>query len=232
MQAGGGGNIALLANPGGAGSLPWWSISPITLLLVVTYFSTARARIYATYGIGILLTGALIAALQVSGNGSSNRDYVFSGAFISIATVLAVTASVIMFDDVRSRLENSHFNYQHIAVASVILISAFYSVSSSIWVFSAGAASPVQRHSDSVLPAFLAVEEDAKTLVIRGVEDDQHRALAYFIARGGEITLGQPDVAIENTPLITKAVEGLIDNTGVGSSKIFASYGIKYVLFK
>ena len=232
MQAGGGGNIALLANPGGAGSLPWWSISPITLLLIVTYFSTARARTYATYGIGILLTGALLAALQVSGNGTSNRDYVYSGAFISIATVLAVTASVIMFDDVRSRLESSHFNYQHIAVASVILISAFYSVTSSVWVFSAGAASPVQRHSDSVLPAFLAVEEDAKTLVIRGVEDSQHGALAYYIARGGEITLGQPDVAIENTPLITKAVEGLIDNTGVGSSKIFAAYGIKYIFVK
>jgi GT2 family glycosyltransferase len=232
MQAGGGGNIALLANPGGAGSLPWWSISPITLLLIVTYFSTARARTYATYGIGILLTGALLASLQVSGNGSSSRDYVYSGALIAIATVLAVTASVIMFDDVRSRLESSHFNYQHIAVASVILLSAFYSVTSSIWVFSAGAASPVQRHSENVLPAFLAVEDDAKTLVIRSIEDGQHRTLAYFIARGGEITLGQPDVAIENSPLITKAVEGLIDNTGVGSSKILAAYGIKYVFVK
>jgi len=232
MQAGGGGNIALLANPGGAGSLPWWSISPITLLLIVTYFSTARARIYATYGIGALLTGALLASLQVYGNGTSSRDYVFSGAFISISTMLAVTASVIMFDDVRSRLENSQFNYQHIAVALVILMSAFYSVTSSIWVFSAGAASPVQRHTESVLPAFLAVEADAKTLVIREVKDSQHRALAYFITRGAAITLGQPDVAIENNPLITKSVEGLIDNTGVGSSKVFAAFGIKYVFVK
>lgn len=232
MQPGGGGNIALLANPGGAGSLPWWSISPISILLLVTYFSTARARIYATYGIGFLLSGSLLAALQVSGNGSSSRDYVFSGAMLAIATVLSVTATVIMFDDVRSRLENSHFNYQHIAVALVVLISIFYSVSSSLWVFSAGAASPVQRHSESVLPAFLAVEGDAKTLVIRSVDDGQHRALAYYIARGGEITLGQPDVAIENTPLITKAVEGLIDNTGVGSSKVFAAFGIKYVFVK
>ncbi|CAN2216174.1 Glycosyltransferase like family 2 [Candidatus Nanopelagicaceae bacterium] len=232
MQPGGGGNIALLANPGGAGSLPWWSLSPITLLLIVTYFSTARARTYATYGIGILISGALLASLQVTGNGSSSRDYVFSGAFIAIATALAVTATVVMFDDVRSRLENSHFNYQHIAVACVILISAFYSVTSSIWVFSAGAASPVQRHTESVLPAFLSVEEDAKTLVIRSIDDSQHRALAYYIARGGEITLGQPDVAIENAPLITKAVEGLIDNTGVGSSKVFAAFGIKYVFVK
>jgi GT2 family glycosyltransferase len=232
MQPGGGGNLALLANPGGAGSLPWWSISPITLLLIVTYFSTAKAREYARYGIGILLSGALLASLQVTGNGSSSRDYVYAGAFLVIATALSVMATVIMFDDVRSRLENSHFNYQHIAVGLVILLSASYTISSSTWVFSAGASSPLQRKADSVLPAFLAVESDAKTLVIRPIEDEGHRGLAYYIARGGEVTLGQPDVVIENTEIITRAVEGLIDNTGVGSSKVFSAFGIKYVFVK
>ena len=232
MQAGGGGNLALIANPGGVGSLPWWSISPITLLLVVTYFSTTKAREYATYGIGFLLVGALLASLQVSGNGSSSKDYVFAGSFLVIATALSVVATVIMFDDLRSHLEKSHFNYQHIAVGLVILLSASYSVTSSLWVFSAGAASPVQRKAEPVLPAFLAVEADAKTLVIRPVEELQNRGLAYYIARGGEITLGQPEVSIENTELITRAVEGLIDNTGVGSSKVFASFGIKYVFVK
>lgn len=232
VQPGGGGNLALLANPGGAGSLPWWSISPITILLIVTYFSTATARQYSKYGIGFLLLGAVAASIQVSGNGSSNREYVFAGAFISIATILSVIATVVMFDDVRSRLESSHFNYQHIAVAFVVLVSITYSVTSSLWVFSAGAASPVQRKSQPVLPAFLAVEQDAKTLVVRSVEEDGHRSLAYFIARGEEISLGEPDVAIENPPFITHAVEGLIDNTGVGSSKIFSAYGIKYVFVK
>jgi hypothetical protein len=112
------------------------------------------------------------------------------------------------------------------------LISGVYSATSSLWVFSAGAASPVQRNAEPVLPAFLAVEQDAKTLVIRPVEEEQHRTLAYYIARGGEITLGQPDIAIENSPFITSAVEGLIDNTGVGSSKVFAAFGIKYVFVK
>lgn len=232
MQPGGGGNLALLANPGGAGSLPWWSISPITLLLIVTYFSTAKAREYARYGIGFLLSGALLASLQVTGNGSSSRDFVYAGAFLVIATALSVMATVIMFDDVRSRLENSHFNYQHIAVGLVILLSASYTITSSTWVFSAGASSPLQRKADSVLPAFLAVESDAKTLVIRPIEDEGHRGLAYYIARGGEVTLGQPDVVIENTEIITRAVEGLIDNTGVGSSKVFSSFGIKYVFVK
>jgi GT2 family glycosyltransferase len=231
-QPGGGGNLALLANPGGVGSLPWWSLSPITLLLIVTFFSTTKAREYSKYGIGFLLSGAVLASLQVAGNGSSSRDFVFAGAFLVIATALSVIATVIMFDDVRSRLESTHFNYQHIAVGLVILLSATYSVTSSIWVFSAGAASPVQRKAEPVLPAFLAVEADAKTLVIRPIEEDQHTNLAYYIARGGEITLGQPDVAMENTVLITRAVEGLIDNTGVGSSKVFAAFGIKYIFVK
>jgi GT2 family glycosyltransferase len=232
VQPGGGGNLALIANPGGAGSLPWWVISPVSLLLIVTYFSTARARIYATYGIAFLCLGAIVASLQVAGNGSSNRESVYAGAFIAIATLLSTVATVLMFDDVRSRLENSHFNYQHIAVGLVVMLSAYYSVSSSLWVFSAGAASPVQRHSEPVLPAFLAVEEDAKTLVIRQVESVNRKELAYYIARGSEITLGQPEVTIENAPLITHAVEGLIDNTGVGSSKVFAAFGIKYVFVK
>ena len=232
MQPGGGSNLALLANPGGAGSLPWWSLSPIPVLLLVTYFSIPQARKFAEPGIAFLLLAGAAASFQVTGHGSSSREAVYAGAFIAIATLLALIATVIMFNDLRSRLESSHINYQHFAVAFVMLVSLTYSVTSSLWVFSAGAASPVQRNGEDVLPAFLAIERDAKTLVIRPVTEDKHTALAYFIARGGEITLGQPDVSIPNSAVITSAVEGLIDNTGVGSSKVFAAFGIKYVFVK
>ncbi len=232
MQPGGGSNLALLANPGGAGSLPWWSLSPIPVLLLVTYFSIPQARKFAEPGIAFLLLAGAAASFQVTGHGSSSREAVYAGAFIAIATLLALIATVIMFNDLRSRLESSHINYQHFAVAFVMLVSLTYSATSSLWVFSAGAASPVQRNGEDVLPAFLAIERDAKTLVIRPVTEDKHTALAYFIARGGEITLGQPDVSIPNSTVITSAVEGLIDNTGVGSSKVFAAFGIKYVFVK
>ncbi len=232
MQPGGGSNLALLANPGGAGSLPWWSLSPIPVLLLVTYFSIPQARKFAEPGIAFLLLAGAVASFQVTGNGSSSREAVFAGAFLAIATSLALIATVIMFNDLRSRLENSHINYQHFAVALVMLISITYSATSSLWIFSAGAASPVQRKGEDVLPAFLAIERDAKTLVLRPLQEEQHSSLAYYIARGGEITLGEPDVAIANAESITKAVEGLIDNTGVGSSKVFAAYGIKYVFVK
>jgi hypothetical protein len=232
MQPGGGSNLALLANPGGAGSLPWWSLSPIPVLLLVTYFSIPQARKFAEPGIAFLLLAGAAASFQVTGNGSSSREAVFAGAFLAIATLLALIATVIMFNDLRSRLESSHINYQHFAVALVMLISITYSATSSLWIFSAGAASPVQRKGEDVLPAFLAIERDAKTLVLRPVADEKHSSLAYYIARGGEITLGEPDVAIANAESITKAVEGLIDNTGVGSSKVLAAYGIKYVFVK
>jgi GT2 family glycosyltransferase len=232
MQPGGGSNLALLANPGGAGSLPWWSLSPIPVLLLVTYFSIPQARKFAEPGIAFLLLAGAAASFQVTGHGSSSREAVYAGAFIAIATLLALIATVVMFNDLRSRLESSHINYQHFAVALVMLVSLTYSATSALWVFSAGAASPVQRNGKDVLPAFLAIESDAKTLVIRPVTEEKHTALAYFIARGGEITLGQPDVSIANSAAITSAVEGLIDNTGVGSSKVFAAFGIKYVFVK
>lgn len=232
MQPGGGSNLALLANPGGAGSLPWWSLSPIPLLLLVTYFSIPQARKFAEPGIAFLLLAGAAASFQVTGNGSSSREAVFAGAYLAIATLLALIATVIMFNDLRSRLENSHINYQHFAVALVMLISITYSATSSLWIFSAGASSPVQRKGEDVLPAFLAIESDAKTLVLRPVREAQNSSLAYYIARGGEITLGEPDVALANADSITRAVEGLIDNTGVGSSKVFAGHGIKYVFVK
>jgi GT2 family glycosyltransferase len=232
MQPGGGSNLALLANPGGAGSIPWWSLSPIPVLLLVAYFSIPQARKFAEPGIAFLLLAGAAAAFQVDGNGSSNREAVYAGAFITVATLLSLIATVIMFNDLRSRLENAHINYQHFAVAFVMLVSLTYSVTSSLWVFSAGAASPVQRNGEDVLPAFLAIESDVKTLVIRPIKEEQHTSLAYFIARGGAITLGQPDVSIPNADVITNAVEGLIDNTGVGSSKVFAAFGIRYVFVK
>jgi hypothetical protein len=200
--------------------------------LLVTYFSIAQARKYAEPGIAFLLLAGAAASFQVTGNGSSIREPVYAGAFIAIATLLALIATVIMFNDLRTRLENSHLNYQHFAVALVMLVSLSYGATSSLWVFSAGAASPVQRKGEDVLPAFLAIEGDAKTLVIRPVQDLQSTSLAYYIARGGAITLGQPDVALPNADVITGAVEGLIDNTGVGSSKVFAAFGIKYVFVK
>jgi hypothetical protein len=137
-----------------------------------------------------------------------------------------------MFDKIRARLEQSHINYRHISVAGVLFITVLYSVTSVFWLVTAGSDSPVHTSSREILPAFLSVEKDAKTVVLRSYRHNDETTLSYYISRGSAITLGEPDVAPQDLPVVTRAIEGLVDNTGVTSSKVFSDYGIKYVFLK
>ena len=229
---GGGPNLAFFANSGGPGSLPWWCVSPIAIVLFVTYFSTTAARKFSALGLIFLLSGTLMSALVVSGNGAAASTRVNSSTFIAIATLLSITSAVVMFDKLRARLEQSHVNYRHISVAAVLLVTALYAITSIFWLVTAGSDSPVRTTSKEVLPAFLSVEKDAKTVVLRSYRHNDETTLSYYISRGSAITLGEPDVAPQDLPVIRKAIEGLVDNTGVTSSKVFSEYGIKYVFLK
>ena len=229
---GSGANFAFFANPGGPGSLPWWCISPVAIVLFVTFFSTTAARKFATLGLIFLLSGTFVSALVVSGNGSATSTRANAATFIAVATLLSITSAVVMFDKVRARLEQSHVNYRHISVALVLLITMAYSVTSTFWLVTAGADSPVRTSSKEILPAFLAIEKDAKTVVLRSYRNNNETTLSYYISRGSAIMLGEPDVAPKDLPVITQAIEGLVDNTGVTSSNTFSTYGIKYVFLK
>jgi GT2 family glycosyltransferase len=229
---GGGPNLAILANPGGPGSLPWWCISPITAILVVAYFSTTAARKFAAPGIVFLLGGTLMSSLIAPGNGSASNTRVFAGILLSLATLLSITAAVVMFDKIRTRLEQSNINYRHISVAAVLILTVAYSATSIFWLVSAGSDSPLRNSSKQVLPAFLTVDDNVKTLVIRPYKHEGDSTLSYYLSRGHDVSLGEADVAPKDTEVISRAVEGLIDNTGVTSSKIFSTYGIKYIFLK
>lgn len=229
---GGGANFAFFANPGGPGSLPWWCNSPIAIVLFVTFFSTTAARKFATLGLIFLLAATFASALVVSGNGSATNTRANASTFIAVATLLSITSAVVMFDKVRARLEQSHVNYRHVSVALVLLITVAYSVTSTFWLVTAGADSPLRTTAKEILPAFLSIEKDAKTVVLRSYRNNNETTLSYYISRGSAITLGEPDIAPKDIPVITEAIEGLVDNTGVTSSKTFSTYGIKYVFLK
>ncbi|CAN2209988.1 Glycosyltransferase like family 2 [Candidatus Nanopelagicaceae bacterium] len=229
---GGGPNLAFLANPGGPGSLPWWVISPLTFILFVAFFSTTAARRFAATGLAFLLAGTLLSAFAVSGHGSAASTRVFAGTFITASTLSSIAAAVVMFDKIRARLEQSHINYRHVSVALVLIITVFYTATSSFWMVTKGSQSPVSTSQEDVLPAFIAVEEDGRTLVIRPYTHEGETTLSYYLSHGNDVILGEPDVAPTDTQVISRAVEGLVDNTGVASSKIFSSFGIKYVFLK
>jgi hypothetical protein len=230
--SGGGPNFAFFANPGGPGSLPWWCVSPLTIILFITYFSTTAARRYSAIGATFLLAGTLTSSLAVFGNGATTPSRVFAGTTLALATLYSIVAAVVMFDKIKVRLEQSNLNYRHISVAAILAVTVAYTATSIFWLISAGADSPLRTTSTQILPAFLSVEKDAKTVVLRPYRTNGQVAISFYLSRGEGVSLGEPDITPVDTPEISRAIEGLVDNTGVTSSKVLSAYGVKYVFLK
>jgi GT2 family glycosyltransferase len=232
LLAGGGPNFALMGNPGGPGSLPIFIISPLILVLGVSLFSSTKARFVAELGFVSLLAAVLLSTVSITGNGTSLPTPIYAGSLLSLTTIATISASVIMLDKLRERLITSNINFRHISAAVLLIITALYSVTSIFWMVSSGANSPLQTGKEVVLPAFLAIEGDAKTVVIRPRTNGEEQSLNYYLARGGDATLAQPDMAPADKGQISAAVQELTDGTGLTASKTFAVHGVKYLFLK
>jgi hypothetical protein len=57
-------------------------------------------------------------------------------------------------------------------------------------------------------------------------------SLNYFIARGHDIYLGDPDVAPATNPDISSAIRATVDGSGVSAGSTLSEYGIKYLFVK
>ena len=232
LTAGGGPNAAFLANPGGAGSLPWWLISPITVVLFVALLSKTKARQIATFGGALVVAGTFFSTISISGKGTGSSSDLYVGTYIALATLAAVYAAVVMLDSVRARLINSQLSYRHLAASALVVASIVYGLGASSWIIGQAPQSPLQSAQGEVLPPFLAIESQSKTLVIRERVIDSVPSLNYYIARGGDVLLGEADVVPREIPEIESAVTGLADGSGITSSKTLGSFGITYVFLK
>ena len=230
--AGGPSALVLLGNPGGAGSLPWWSISPILLLLIIALFSSSHARIFAQVGISFLCVAVIFSSISITVHGNSSGTSTWVGTLLVGATLASVAAGVVILDRLRTVLISSNIHYRHILAGLLLIITAIYSISSIGWSITAGADSPVQSNTKQVMPAFLTAEADTKTLVLREVGSEDSKSIQYYISRGEDISLGEPDVAPGQVREIEIAAQELIDGSGIGSSQVFSAYGIKYVFVK
>jgi GT2 family glycosyltransferase len=229
----GGGPLAvLLGNPGGTGSVPLWLVSPILLILVISLFSSTHARHIAEYGIGALALAVLVGSLSISTHGNEGVAKVWAGPVLSIVTLAAVAAGTVMLDRLRETLILSHIHYRHFLSAILLLITTTYAVLTIGYSVSAGADSAVQANRATVMPAFLSVETDSKILVLREVGGEGDKKVQYYISRGHDISLGEPDVAPKQSAAIASAARALIDGSGISSSKTLSDYGIKYVFVK
>ena len=225
--SGGGPNLALLANPGGTGSLPWWMVGPISALLLVSIFSRTNARYFAFVGTGFLTLTVALSGLSFPAHGTSIGYPLWTGTFISIATIAAITSGAIVLDQLRKHLEKAAVNYRHILAALLLASSIVYTAGAAFW--SLVTTSPLHTISNRVLPEFLGVTPGTKTVVIRKVADG---SLNYFIARGHDIFLGDPDVAPATNPEISAAIRATVDGSGITAGATLAEYGIKYLFVK
>ena len=201
-------------------------------MLAISLFSSTRARLVSELGFISLLAAILLSTVSITGNGTSIATPIYAGSLLTLTTLAAISASVIMLDKLRERLIASNINFRHISAGVLLIFAALYTVTSISWVVTSGANSPLQTGKDVVLPAFLAVETDAKTMVIRPRSDNQEVTLNYYLARGGDATLAQPDMAPADREQISAAVQELADGTGLTASTTFAVHGIKYLFLK
>jgi len=232
LSSGGGANLAFTANPGGAGSLPWWLISPVVLILAIGLFSIERARKVALVGGSFICLATISSTFTVSGKGTTSPNFIYAGVFIALATIAALYCGVTILDKVRERLIATHVNYRHFAVSALVIVSTIYAVTASGWIATQAPESPLQSAQGEVLPPYLAIETQSKTLVLRERIVGTTPSLSYYIARGSDVSLGDADVAPAEVSEIVSSVTALADGSGVNSSKTFAGYGITYIFLK
>ena len=229
----GGGPIhALLGNPGGANSLPIWLVSPILLVLIVSLFSSTHARQIAEYGVRALVLAVVVSALSISTHGNEASSKVWPGPVLVLVTLAAVAAGTVLLDRLRETLVLSHIHYRHVLSALLLFTTFIYSVLAIGWTVTKGADSLVQANQETVMPAFLSVEKDVKILVLREVGSKNDKKIQYYLSRGKDISLGEPDVAPTQTVAIADAARGLIDGSGVTSSSTLSDFGVKYLYVK
>ncbi len=232
LISGGGPLHALLGNPGGANSLPIWLVSPILLVLIVSLFSSTHARRIAEYGVGALVIAVVISSLSISTHGNEASSKVWPGPVLVLVTLAAVAAGTVLLDRLRETLVLSHIHYRHILSALLLFTTFAYSVLAIGWSVSKGADSLVQANRATVMPAFLSVEKDIKILVLREVGSENEKKIQYYLSRGKDISLGEPDVAPIQTVAIADAARGVIDGSGVTSSSTLSDFGVKYLYVK
>jgi hypothetical protein len=220
----------VLGDPGGV--LPIWLVSPILLVLFVSLFSSTQARRMAEYGVGLLAMAAVISSINITTHGNDAAVKAWAGPVIAFATLAAICAGTVLLDRLRPTLVLSHIHYRHYLSAFLLFTTIVYGVLAAVFSITTGAQSLVQANRATVMPAFLNVEGDVKILVLREVTSGNQKKIQFFISRGKDISISDPDVAPDQTDAVAQAALGLIDGSGITSSTVLSDYGIKYVFAK
>ena len=217
-------------NPGGVSSPAWYLISPFALFLLISLITPSH-RDFGILGIISIFVAATLSTYYVVGNGSAAQR-IWTGPLIIFAQLLALLAAFSLFERLLPILRNKNIGYQHFLSAVTAVITAFSLIIFPIWAATIGANSLARSNQELVIPAFITdlagTGEKPKTLVMRkNVEQ-----LQYFITRGGDLQLGDPDMSSSTPAPIQQAISDLVSGTGTNSSAVLGQYGVQYIFIK
>ena len=219
----------LLLNPGGISGIPVWIVAPFIIFLIALIVSK-RFPAEVSAAITLLALAALLSQIQIAGHGSSGK--VWTGSIMIFIEVLILLPTLQVAANIIPNLKNSKLGLAHFASVFAVFFATLSLLATTGWAVTTGANSEVSGGKGEIIPAFIASLSDTpirpKTLVI-GRTDDQ---IKYFVTRGSDLQIGDPDVAVEIPRAISSAMNDLLSGTGITSSKILGTYGIQYLYLK
>jgi GT2 family glycosyltransferase len=220
----------LLFNPGGVGSPPLYLLAPFALYLIVSLISRDQRKV-ATTSLLVISLAATLSSYFIAGN-SSSAQRIWSGPLIIFAQLLTLLAFFAIVERSIPQLRQSNFGFKHVGLALTSVITVVSMVSIAIWTATTGANSLVRSNQEQVIPAFISdlasTTERPKTLVIRKSPEQ----LQYFVTRGGDLQIGNADVASQIPAQFHQTIVDLVNGVGGSSSQILGYYGIQYVFMK
>jgi GT2 family glycosyltransferase len=220
----------ILFNPGGSSSPALYIFAPFLLYLLISLISVDQRK-SAKVSIVAIAISATLSSYFIDGNGSSSQR-VWSGSLIIFAQILALLSIFAIGERILPQLRSSNFGFKHIASAATVVTTIISMVLITTWTATAGANSLVKAHQEKVIPAFItdlaSTNEKPKTLVIRKSPNQ----LQYFITRGEDLKLGDPDIASKTPVQVHNSIVDLVNGIGANSGRVLGFYGIQYIYMK
>ena len=220
----------ILFNPGGSSSPALYICAPFLLYLLISLISFDQRK-SAKISIVAIALAATLSSYFIDGNGSSSQR-VWSGPLIIFAQILALLSIFAIAERILPQLRRSNFGYKHIASAATVLVTIISMILITTWTTTVGANSLVRANQEQVIPAFItdlaSTNEKPKTLVIRKNSEQ----LQYFVTRGEDLKLGDPDISSKTPEQVHNAIVDLVNGIGANSGQLLGFYGIQYIFMK
>ena len=220
----------LLFNPGGPTSPSLYVFAPFILFLLITLI-TKDQRSNGLLALVALVLSITLSSYFVSSNNSSAQR-VWTGSLLVLAQFILLLSIFSIAEKLLPQLRRINLGYKHFisAVTAITTISSALLITG--WGVTVGANSLVRTDNEQVIPAFISdlatTNEKPKTLVVRKNQDQ----VKYFISRGSDLIIGDPDVSTRTPEIVHKSVVDLFNGIGASSSQVLGSYGIQYIFMK